>query len=184
MAQVRCRCGEVLEVAEGEERIVCDRCGTRIRLRRSGRAEAPKDDGFVRFPCPCGRRLKVRAINRPKVGRCPDCGRAVPVPDKALAAALADPETRTEELDRDDLALLERWAARHGVAPADVSPFARPRPQAPATPPPSSPPDPEPYAPPQAIQVEAGLRVCPKCGQPLHMNAIACPSCGAYTPKT
>jgi len=177
MAQVRCRCGEVLEVADGDERVVCSRCGARIRIRRrppgaesGARPDAPPSDGYVRFACPCGRRLKVRAANRPKAGRCPDCGRTVPVPVGALAAALEDPETRTEELDQNDIARLQRWAARHGVMISGV------RPPSPAAA--------EPYSPPQAVQVEAGLRTCPKCAQPLHMNAVACPSCGAYAPKT
>lgn len=181
MARVTCRCGEVLSVAAGDERAVCPKCGARIRVRRRPTEAAersapppPPNDGFVRFPCPCGRRLKVRAVNGPKAGRCPDCGRTVPVPDAAIAA-LDDPETRTDELDQNDLARLRRWAARHGVSTARPASSAQP---------PSPPAAAEPYAPPRAAQVEAGLRVCPKCGQPLHRNAVACPSCGAYAPKT
>jgi len=175
MARVRCRCGEVLEVSADDERIVCPSCGARIRVRHSARADSPPSDGFVRFTCPCGRRLKVRAVDRPKAGRCPDCGRIVPVPDPADDSALEDPESRTEELDQNEVARLQRWAARHGVMPKSAPAAGRPSP---------SPESSEPYSPPRAVQIEAGLRVCPKCGQPLHMNAIACPSCGAYTPKT
>lgn len=173
MARVRCRCGEVLEVSADDERVVCPSCGARIRVRRPARAGSPTSDGFIRFACPCGRRLKVRAANHPKTGRCPDCGKVVRVPDPNLAAPLEDPEARTEELDQDDVARLRRWAARHGATPTPSGSGSRP----PAS---SS----DSYSPPRAAQVEAGLRLCPKCGQPLHMNAIACPSCGAYTPKT
>jgi hypothetical protein len=80
---------------------------------------------------------------------------------------------RTDELDADDVARLQRWAARHGVvSEADASS---------PVPPPS--PSETPYSPPPALQVEAGLRVCPRCGRPLHMSAVACRACGAPTPK-
>src|SRR5260370_25131205 len=93
MAQVTCRCGEVLKArAGGPERIDCPRCGARIRLRRRSRSPgslqgvSEPEDGYLRFHCPCGRRLKVRAENRPEAGKCPDCGRVVPVPESAWSA--------------------------------------------------------------------------------------------------
>src|SRR6516225_1388802 len=113
MARVTCRCGEVLKVKSGgPERIDCPRCGARIRLRRRSSASTPAslqgvsetEDGYIRFVCPCGRRLKVRAADRPEAGKCPDCGRVVPVPESAWsdAASVArsprsDPDARTED---------------------------------------------------------------------------------------
>ena len=85
MARVTCRCGEMLTVTTGDpDRLTCSRCGAKIRVRRSPaqRPEAAEsEDGYVRFNCPCGRRLKVRADERPEAGKCPDCGRIVPVPE-------------------------------------------------------------------------------------------------------
>src|SRR6516165_7480322 len=90
MPKATCRCGEVLSVpANGPERIVCPKCSAKIRVRRAGAAPArgPADsDGFIRFACPCGRRLKVRVEEDqeiPESGKCPDCGRVVPVPATA-----------------------------------------------------------------------------------------------------
>ena len=96
MARVTCRCGEAIEApGGGVEKVVCPRCRTRIRIRRpSDRA----DDGYIRFPCPCGRRLKVRAAGGIEAGKCPDCGRVVPIPDQTAAgsfrAGVDDAEAR------------------------------------------------------------------------------------------
>src|ERR1700722_8425391 len=121
MPRVTCRCGEKLDVQPGgPERINCPKCGAKIRLRRAS-AQSPGGelgDGFLRFLCPCGRRLKVSAIDRPVAGKCPDCGRVVPVPTSAQASTTAvtskqtahtDMEARTEELDAVDLAQLMQW---------------------------------------------------------------------------
>ncbi|WP_337176155.1 hypothetical protein [Paludisphaera sp.] len=186
MARVTCRCGEAIEVDRegGPERVVCPRCNARIRVRR---AEVGGGDGLIRFHCPCGRRLKVRAAERPEAGRCPDCGRVVPVPQGALASAASSTGPgaggsniafdgdgqRTAELDADDIARLKRWAARHGVVSEEDASSAVP----PPIPSESS------YSPPPALRVEAGLRVCPRCGRPLHMSAVTCRACGAPTPK-
>jgi hypothetical protein len=190
MARVTCRCGESIEVAGAPERVVCPRCNTRIRIRRpNGQAAAGsgtaggegEGDGYIRFPCPCGRRLKMRATSPIEAGKCPDCGRVVPIPESARTRGGsprggADLETRTDELDKLDLARLDRWAARHGVEPeAARRPAARPAPvqAAPAAP----------IEPPSDFRREAGLRVCPQCHKPLHMQATVCRSCGASTPK-
>lgn len=194
MAWVTCRCGEKLEVdRDGPDRVVCPGCQARIRVRRTETSAAR--DGLIRFHCPCGRRLKVRAEDRPEAGRCPDCGQVVPVPNVAArvpsvgsGAAMAsvpktsnagvpnasfrEDEGRTQEMDASDLARLQRWAARHGVMPGD-------EPSAPIPPPSQAE---IPYSPPPALRVEAGLRICPKCKRPLHMSAIVCRSCGASTP--
>lgn len=162
----------------------------------AGAARGAESDGLmIRFHCRCGRRLKVKAADRPEAGRCPDCGTVVPVPAPrpALAAvevgepprtvaaedrddAFASPaDARTEEMGADDMARLQRWAARHGITPEDDDRSDQiPTPRAP---------EPVPYSPPPAVKVEAGLRICPRCGRPLHMSAAACRACGAATPK-
>ncbi len=194
MARVKCRCGEAIEVDReaGPERVVCPRCRARIRVRRADGPGAA-GDGLIRFHCPCGRRLKVRAADRPEAGRCPDCGRVVPVPQVAMASAsitsskapkspgagvsnvsfAGDGGARTEEMGADDVARLQRWAARHGVIAEGDATSAVPPPILPETP----------YSPPPALRVEAGLRICPRCGRPLHMSAVTCRACGAPTPK-
>lgn len=192
MARVKCRCGEAIEVDRdgGPERVVCPRCQARIRVRRPEAAGAG-GDGLIRFHCPCGRRLKVRAADRPEAGRCPDCGRVVPVPQGAALASAGSSrapkspgagvsnasftggDPGTEELDADDVARLRRWAARHGVVSEADASSPVPPPILPETP----------YSPPPALRVEAGLRICPRCGRPLHMSAVTCRACGAPTPK-
>ena len=132
MSRVTCRCGEVINVKAdaGPERVDCPKCGARIRLRRRSSASSliggvsESDDGFIRFLCPCGRRLKVRAAGGQQAGKCPDCGRLVPVPGSpgatgvALSSARIDPDARTADLDPDDIARLEEWSTRHtGRAP-------------------------------------------------------------------
>jgi predicted RNA-binding Zn-ribbon protein involved in translation (DUF1610 family) len=198
MPRVTCRCGEVIRVssASGPERVDCPKCGARIRLRRRSSAAAsaliggPGDsgDGFVRFPCPCGRRLKVRATTLRQAGKCPDCGRMVPVPESdeaspaALRIARADPDARTEELDANDLARLQEWSTRHtgrsaGVTEGDeTTPTGVPHIRV----------GPSPHAggpAPSMVTFEAGLRVCPRCGKPVHISATTCRDCGAAVPR-
>jgi hypothetical protein len=200
MARVTCRCGEKLKIPpDAPERIDCPKCGARIRLRRSApplpRGET--DDGYLRFLCPCGRRLKVPMAERPTAGRCPDCGRVVPVPTSAHAISrvtsartsrLNDPQARTDELDASDLQQLEQWAARH------VANASRPEgPRTTATSPLTSPLNTEPTAdmrllaptlpPPSVAKFEAGLRVCPRCKKPVHLGASNCRECGTAVPR-
>ena len=33
------------------------------------------------------------------------------------------------------------------------------------------------------VKVEAGLRVCPRCGRPVHLGAESCRHCGAHVPR-
>ena len=134
MPRVTCRCGEKLNVQPGgPDRIDCPKCGAKIRLRRSSVPSPGGEigDGFLRFLCPCGRRLKVSAIDRPVAGKCPDCGRVVPVPTTVQASAMAvpakqvapaDTEARTEELDSTDLAQLEEWSSRMQRMPITFNP--------------------------------------------------------------
>jgi hypothetical protein len=199
MARVTCRCGERIDVKKGgPERIDCPRCGAKIRLRkRSASAGAGSlggvsetEDGYIRFHCPCGRRLKVRAAGRPEAGKCPDCGRIVPVPELAWSppapaegAAQVDPDARTADMDRGDLARLEEWSARHlgrasrAVDRDDATPAAIPLVPVPEFGPASG------AAPPSIVKFEAGLRVCPRCGKPVHMSATTCRECGSPVPR-
>jgi hypothetical protein len=200
MARVTCRCGEKLKIPpDAPERIECPKCVARIRLRRSTPPQGKNEtgDGFLRFLCPCGRRLKVPAADRPTAGKCPDCGRVVPVPTSAQAilnagpakkAGLSDPDARTEDLDANDLAELEKWAARHlakSSRPADPLPtttgfLAVASSGEPSVKtgllPPSMPP-------PSVVKFEAGLRICPRCKKPVHLGAANCRECGTPVPR-
>jgi hypothetical protein len=185
MPRATCRCGEILSIpANGPERIVCPKCSAKIRVRRADAPEgagARQGDGFVRFGCPCGRRLKVRiepGKGVPESGKCPDCGRVVPVPASVKQPGASqlvptgNPEAVTEELSTADLAALEQWKqrvaeARVPVADAHASTATMAVPPPPAT----------------GGKVEAGLRVCPRCGKPVHLNSIVCRECGAHVPK-
>ena len=73
MARVSCRCGEKIKVQpDSPDRIDCPKCGARIRLRRPPPKVSGSDgDGYLRFLCPCGRRLKVPAADRPVAGQMP-----------------------------------------------------------------------------------------------------------------
>ena len=208
MPRATCRCGQVLSVpVDGPERVICPKCSARIRVRKST-PRLGTDDGFVRFSCTCGRRLKVRVIAGaplPQAGKCPDCGETVPVPEDAMvkpsssAALRSVPapvfETPTEELNSADLAALEQWAQAHvsRVAPvagengqrAEAATTDHPAPaRAPApVPEPPQPASPSGRRPGTTMKVEAGLRVCPRCGRPIHMGADTCRECGAHVPR-
>jgi hypothetical protein len=202
MPRVTCRCGEKLNVGpDSPERIECAKCGAKIRLRRQAPPPPVGEagDGFLRFLCPCGRRLKVPAADRPVAGKCPDCGRVVPVPtaahgnpaaDLSKQVSQSDSEARTEEMDDNDRAQLEEWSLRYA---------ANPNPRRPAAPAStttglhavaaSADPDaelafvPPMSAPPSAVKFEAGLRVCPRCKKPVHLGAAICRECGTPVPR-
>jgi hypothetical protein len=198
MPRVTCRCGETIDVrSKTPDRIDCPRCGARIRLRRRGRSAGSlvgpgeSEDGYIRFHCPCGRRLKVLAESRPEAGKCPDCGRVVPVPETAWSGAgsgpmgrpFGDPEARTDELDEEDLARLAEWGARQAARPG------RPANDPDATPPAMSavsgylPGHAADRIPTSNVKFEAGLRVCPGCGKPVHLSATTCRECGTPVPR-
>ncbi len=189
MPRVTCRCGEKLKIPpESPEHMDCTRCGTRIRLRRPKlKTTDLGGDGFIRFLCPCGRRLKVPVESQPKAGKCPDCGRVVPVPTSASGTlkptANRDADTRTEDLDVDDLAELEKWSARHlaraiqaEADPAATGPAANDDDEVLNVPPSMMP---------QAsvVKFETGLRTCPRCKKPLHLSADNCRECGMPVPR-
>ena len=198
MARVTCRCGETLKVSSSDpDRVNCPRCGAKIRVRRSPSQRpgaSALEDGYVRFHCVCGRRLKVRSAERPEAGKCPDCGRIVPVPESAWpvsggssavlnASVKTPPNTRTADMDAVDLERLERWASRHQEAanqnpqPGGDTTTSHPSlgviSSATSTQQGES----------SGIKTEAGLRVCPGCGKPLHMSATVCRSCGEPVPR-
>ncbi len=172
MGAAVCRCGQPLEIpAGGEGHITCPNCSAKVRIvrkPRSGPANPVADpgDGFVRFPCPCGRKLKVSLADRPSHGKCPDCGNIVPVPAGSYATALtAQSETPTGELAAADLATLDAWTREHLAkagtprSTTDLPAELKPR------------------------KAEAGMRVCPKCGKPIHLGAEVCRGCGTVVPK-
>jgi DNA-directed RNA polymerase subunit RPC12/RpoP len=184
MPRATCRCGHTLKIPDdAPERVVCPQCGAKIRVRRKG-PRLDDGDGFIRFPCPCGRRLKVKVdsdAEPPEAGRCPDCGRIVPVPTRPSSSgtlATGHPESTTEELSAADLAMLDAWSRRRqaGVTAQAVATTTHPA-EALTGPHPA----PAPSA--SAVKIEAGLRVCSRCGKPVHLNAISCRACGAHVPK-
>jgi DNA-directed RNA polymerase subunit RPC12/RpoP len=185
MPRAVCRCGHTLSIAsEASERVVCPSCGARVRVRVKTGAELT-EDGFVRFHCPCGRRLKVPAENRPSHGKCPDCGRVVPVPDPQARGNMppGHPETPTADLNPSDLATLERWTRDHVAREANLAldpstariesarALATTQAELPVT------------EQPAVMRVEAGLRTCPGCHRPVHLQAEVCHSCGAAVPR-
>ena len=173
MGRANCRCGQPLEMPlEGVEHVTCPRCEARVRIIRKRREPDPASvsatepgDGFIRISCPCGRRLKVSAAERPTHGKCPDCGTIVPVPAGASGAFPTDAESPTQEMAVADRALLDAWAKGHadrGNGPVSTAEMTM-----------SSP----------ARRAEAGLRVCPRCGKPVHLGADSCRACGIPVPK-
>lgn len=191
MPQPICRCGQVLTLAnEQVERITCEKCGARIRVRRPG--GRPSDE--LRFHCVCGRRLKVLANPSVTHGRCPECGRVVPVPRSAT------PEAPTVDLSPEQVAALQAWAERHeGKGPEKAKSESRSNPQPRAGVAKSGggggggggPSTPQPGTPAAAVlaqtasggKAEIGLRVCPKCGKPVHIAAESCRNCGSPVPR-
>ena len=94
MGQAICRCGQPLEVPPGEVvHVTCPTCAAKVRIVRKSKAgagsagnPASSGDGYIRFECPCGRKLKVSLLERPSHGKCPDCGRVVPGPGRWCGA--------------------------------------------------------------------------------------------------
>jgi len=174
MPRATCRCGQALIVPDdGTDRIVCPECGAKVRVRLPAAREpaASVEGGFLRFDCPCGRRLKVKAEggpSRPSHGKCPDCGRVVPVPATGLPGR-DDPESPTEEISAADVAMLDEWTRRHAGGDVARAPSStHPMPAIPKASPWTG---------------EAGLRICPGCGKPVHLGASICRDCGTSVPK-
>jgi membrane associated rhomboid family serine protease len=53
-----------------------------LSVKRVTKGEQSGGDGFIRFLCSCGKRLKVPGKSGGKVGRCPHCGKKVKIPEK------------------------------------------------------------------------------------------------------
>jgi hypothetical protein len=159
---------------EGADHVTCPKCDSRVRIIRKRKPPEPvnvtrpepgEGDGYIRFSCPCGRRLKVSAVDRPTHGKCPDCGSIVPVPTQGLGTPAGSSESPTQEMSAADVALLDAWAKGHaarGNGPPSTAEMAQNSP---------------------ARRAEAGLRVCPRCGKPIHLGADACRACGISVPK-
>jgi hypothetical protein len=171
MPRATCRCGQVLKIPDGgPDRVICPKCQARIRVR----LHAAPADGFLRFFCPCGRRLKVSAAQPPSHGKCPDCGRVVPVPRSSAAGGKppGHPEADTVDLSAEDVAALERWTGRHQGQAGNLAEGKTPQVLSrPAQPPAGS------------ARAEAGLRVCPNCRRPVHLGADVCRACGIPVPR-
>jgi len=179
MPRATCRCGQSLNIPEEKDaRVVCPKCGARVKVRQresfAPTATPPPapSDGFIRFFCPCGRRLKVDAVRPPSHGKCPDCGRVVPVPDQGGSPPAGNPETPTEELSSSDLASLDRWSRGHLSRASDAAGDAATT-DVVTQPPPA----------PVSDRAEVGLRVCPTCGKPVHLGAETCRDCGTPVPR-
>ena len=171
MPRATCRCGQPLAIpADPTQRVVCPSCGARVRIRQKIATTAEiASDGYIRFFCPCGRRLKVDSAAPPPFGKCPDCGAVVPVPSASLTTARppGHPESPTDDLPAVDRDAIDRWAAGHRAKAATTA--GRPE-SALSTQPASD-------------RVEVGMRVCPSCSQPVHMGAETCRNCGAPAPR-
>ena len=193
MASITCRCGEKVKLpSEKRAYVKCGGCGASIRLRSLPHSEtAYENDGFIRFFCSCGRRLKVRAQARPKVGKCPDCSRVVPVPvgkdgNSNLSIANADSETRTQDLDVLDLSELKKWSAKYLAEYGESENCLK------QTRPATSILEVHKYnfgaihgetLKSSVVKFETGLRICPQCKKPLHLGADNCRECGIFFPR-
>jgi hypothetical protein len=95
------------------------------------------------------------------------------VVDVPLESLMVDPEAPTGELSREDMAQLEEWSRKYGVEDPLVpkSPSTVDIPPATAAKPPTS------------WKSEAGMRVCPQCGKPIHLGSEECTACGVAVPR-
>ena len=93
------------------------------------------------------------------------------------------PTGRTEDMDAADLERLERWASRHQAASnhnqqlgGESTTSQQALSTVSSTAMAQDSPSPE-------MKMEAGLRVCSRCGKSLHRSATVCRSCGEPVPK-
>lgn len=171
MPRAICRCGQELDLpSDVSARVVCPKCKARVKIRRSA-TPGTLPDGFVRFHCPCGRRLKADASTRPTRGKCADRGRVVPVPLSPQPLASDHPKSITEGLSVADQTVLDFWSCDHlnrsanaAMAPSTIDLSAQ--------------------GPDHGASLnEIGLRICPQCDLPVHLGAENCRSCGMPVPR-
>lgn len=95
--RVRCSCRKEIEVSRqyAGKIVQCPRCRERVQVPREGAQRplgtpgsasptaAPKKGPrlYIRFACPCGRKMKVPTRYAGRSGKCPQCGATVRVPE-------------------------------------------------------------------------------------------------------
>ena len=152
-------------------------------------------DGFVRFHCPCGRRLKVPAKGGPRRASAPTAGglsrslrprgpRQSPGKNRYQAIPKHGPRKWTPTT----------WPAwKNGprrIWPIPIAPATRATkttslvPVLPGTDPVADTAYINPATPPNsAVKFEAGMRICPRCKKPIHLGASTCRACGTPVPR-
>ena len=86
MIKFRCPCGKRLCATDDKsgKPVRCPRCGVAVLVPEPALPPTPKseppEDGKLRIPCVCGRRLRVRPDMAGKAVQCPRCGSVVNVP--------------------------------------------------------------------------------------------------------
>jgi len=86
-----CVCGKSLRLSRqyAGQTVCCPACGAELTVGRDrpsasqGDVVTP-DDGFIRFVCTCGRRMKVPSRYAGRSGKCPRCGVRVTIPRASL----------------------------------------------------------------------------------------------------
>ena len=130
-------------------------------------------------------------------GKCPECGRVVPVPPLGCGTLNSpkgkkprgnDPESRTEDLDPAELAELEKWSGRYltksGQAEGPLSTTgiiavnSRAENDNNIGLPINA------FVQASVVKFETGLRVCPRCKKPLHLTRIIVVSVGCQSPAS
>jgi hypothetical protein len=112
----------------------------------------------------------------------------VPVPSSSSSSSVvkmnlkpeSGSETSTGELSPEEMAVINRWAERHLPASPPSSSQGAGAGGEPAASVAVAATVPVPVS---AVRREAGLRICPRCGRPLHLSAVACRECGAPAPR-
>ena len=198
MARVTCRCGETFKVPSTDpDRLVCPRCGAKIRVRRDPSAPRRRTRRDRRRLHPV--QLPVRAAaegagrDRARGGQVPRLrpGRAGPrfglvaggrpCRPRRDSSGRARPDARTEDMDAADLARLEpgRAATWAGRCPAERRARSAP---------------PRRTRPIDAVAASSDHREAgrarrrgrdrgrpaglPRCGKPVHISATVCRNCG------
>jgi DNA-directed RNA polymerase subunit RPC12/RpoP len=90
-----CACGTSIKVARQYvgRAVRCPHCGRGVVIppqsdafgaplppTATRHAPAAAQDGFIRFVCPCGKKLKMPAHYAGRSGKCPQCGAQLRIP--------------------------------------------------------------------------------------------------------